>query len=705
MLYHILFVGILSNSILSSISFRFDASLFRPKSLVVRARVGVRNVPLAQSSLRLPNCIPLLHGNSISGYEKVGSHFTILRGVSEVTHIFPLHPGALSNDATGFVIKESTIGAFPVPMENSMVLINVRPTSSSSAWLYIWIVCHGVYSPLEKQKQEVFVRSLIKEFADNSRRALGVAHCRNRPTVSGLCNHATNPLFGTSMQPLMHPVPLNRPNPKKLLAITPNVREVSDTLVKSSHRTAAPFDVNMLFVVFGQFLDHDIVLTPTDHTSKDSTSQILNPTTGLSMNFARSATLQYSYSDCCEKPYSDKSVWEGPPFNRITSFIDGGTVYGSNHLRANVLRMFRDGEIDMKQNGDEMFLPLNHPEHLLFQLHNEPNNEDTTLFVAGDERSNENILLTAVHTLFSREHNRVCRLLHSWLVSKGKSGKELLKDDWMYLAARMIVTAEIQSVVYNDFLPLLLGKDALPPYKGYDPNVDARISTLHSSFAYRWGHSAVWESYNFKDRSGKRLRFQLRDLFFNPKLFVQIGVRGISDTMIVTSASDVDEQVIDSLRDVLFNPPGKHVLDLVSLNMHRARDLGIPGYLDLQKQFGTGSGLNNIKPDLRDRLVRAYGDTEKIDPFIGGLSEEKKNGSLLGPLFWEINRDQFLRLRDGDRFFYKNMKWPAIIKDMPLVKHIMSDKWLMKDVVLANSGMTESEFKGDISAFKTSSRA
>lgn len=673
-------------------------------ALVIHTRVGVQNVNLALASLRFPHCIPLLYGNSINGYREKDAGFEILHTATKLIHIVPVDPSTHDKNAVGYVIKGSSENAFPVPMDNTTVLVRIRPSSASSAWLHIWIVCRGSFPAESKKKQEVFVQSLIKEFADNARRVLGTAHCRAWPTVSGLCNNLRVSTLGTSVVTVTHINGNERPSTASMADMKPNVRQISNDIARSTESIPAPFETNMLFVAFGQFLDHDIVSTPVDHVSEQSRVPITDPSTGVQMGFLRAAHLKYQYSECCEKPYSDDDVWKGLPFNRITSFIDGGGVYGANHLRVNVLRAFREGQMDMRRAGGEMFLPFNHPKHLLFKLHNEPSNDDESLFVAGDERANENIFLLTVHTLFAREHNRVCALLKDWIKSQGGRGERLLKDEWLYNMARTIVMAEIQSVVYNDFLPLLLGKDALPQYKGYNANIDPRISTLHYGFAFRWGHSAVWENYIFKERSGKRRSHQLKNLFFNTKLFLRYGVDVIADTLLGTPASDVDERVIDSLRNFLFNPPGKQILDLTSFNMNRMRDLGIPGYLEVQKRLGTGNGLENIRPLLREKLLRAYGEAEKIDPFIGGLSETKKDGSLLGPLLWEINRDQFLRLRDGDRFFYKNLEWPSIIKGMPLINQIRSDQWMMKDILIANSEFKDSNFKKDISAFKTSSR-
>ena len=75
--------------------------------------------------------------------------------------------------------------------------------------------------------------------------------------------------------------------------------------------------------------------------------------------------------------------------NEITSWIDGSQVYGSTLAVAKKLRTFKDGKLKSSAGGK--FLP-----------------EENGLFLAGDERVNENIFLTSMHTLFMKEHNRKC---------------------------------------------------------------------------------------------------------------------------------------------------------------------------------------------------------------------------------------------------------------------------------------------------------
>ena len=89
----------------------------------------------------------------------------------------------------------------------------------------------------------------------------------------------------------------------------------------------------------------------------------------------------------------------------------------------------------------------------------------------------ENTGLTATHTLFAREHNRIVGLLPNTLTQQQK-----------FDIARRIVIAEQQYVTYNEFLPTM--GVALPKYTGYNPNVRTSLSDEFATVGYR-AHSQV----------------------------------------------------------------------------------------------------------------------------------------------------------------------------------------------------------------------
>src|SRR5262249_47470679 len=119
--------------------------------------------------------------------------------------------------------------------------------------------------------------------------------------------------------------------------------------------------------------------------------------------------------------------------------------------------------------------------------------------MSGDIRANENDDLMAIEILFVREHNRQAAIV--------QQQHPTWTDQQVYDAARQITIAEYQAIVFNEYLPSLLGDKAVTPYNGYNPNVNPGISNVFSEAAFRFGHSQLDDDIQFKNNDGTDFAF------------------------------------------------------------------------------------------------------------------------------------------------------------------------------------------------------
>jgi len=71
----------------------------------------------------------------------------------------------------------------------------------------------------------------------------------------------------------------------------------------------------------------------------------------------------------------------------------------------------------------------------------------------------------------------------------------------------------------------------------------------------------------------------LRDAFFHPEILVeQGGIAPFFRGMAIQKHQFVDPLIMDDLRNFLFGPPGYGGLDLLSINIQRARERGVTDY-------------------------------------------------------------------------------------------------------------------------------
>lgn len=122
--------------------------------------------------------------------------------------------------------------------------------------------------------------------------------------------------------------------------------------------------------------------------------------------------------------------------------------------------------------------------------------EKKACFLSGDSRTNQNGLLLTLQTVWMREHNRVA--------TKISELNPFWDDEKVFQEARRIATAKYQHIIYNEFLPILVGKQAAALYDiiplnqkyflNYDNNLYPVAINEFSTAAYRFGHTLVTES-------------------------------------------------------------------------------------------------------------------------------------------------------------------------------------------------------------------
>ncbi|NLV80061.1 MAG: hypothetical protein GXY65_12110, partial [Rhodococcus sp.] len=250
-------------------------------------------------------------------------------------------------------------------------------------------------------------------------------------------------------------------------------------------------------------------------------------------------------------------------------------------------------------------------------------------FITGDGRGNENIALSAVHTVFHAEHNRQIEAIQAWLDKpelaelkkayqglphewKGTKGKarawEILPgpegDDWSYeqrlfQAARFATEMQYQHLVFEEFARAIVPSiDAVVfNENSYNANLDPAITAEFAHVVYRFGHSMLTEEIA---RSGHGVGdVPLLEGFLNPAAFNddgrltgEQGAGAIINGVVRQPSSQIDEFVIDTLRNNLLGLP----LDLATINLLRGRDAGVPPLNSARRTFYTETADPTLRP-------------------------------------------------------------------------------------------------------------
>lgn len=516
--------------------------------------------------------------------------------------------------------------------------------------------------------------------------ALQHADCDPRSkyrSIDGSCNNVENPRWGSAMTAytrILFPQyfdgiqePRHIGQTKKSL---PNARLVSTSLSVPNDQS----DVTRTLAVmqWSQFIAHDLTQTPVRKMM--STGRAIS----CCRNDGKTLSPRYIHPDCSvinipdrDPVYSEHRVrcmnyvrslpvlrtdcTFGPveQMNQVTHFLDGSMIYGSTLEKSRELRSFDKGLLRVQSQNGREFLPIGDD----FSTYCKEN-----CYTSGDDRVNIQPQLAVIHTLWHREHNRIAKELANlnpdWL------------DETLYQEARRIVIAEIQHITYKEWLPILLGKRYTRAAgltvghnygRNYNSHEDPGISNEAATAAFRFVNSLMQGKLSMPDSSRQANRsIQLSEHFFKPRMIETDGAfDGLIRGLATQTSQKMDINLISDITSRLYVNNNDLGLDIVSLDIQRGRDHGLPGYNHYRKYCGLTEAkhfedfLDYIPTEMVKKLRAAYHHPNDVDLIIGGMAERPAEDGILGPTFRCIISEQFARTRSTDRYFYDSLAQPS----------------------------------------------
>uniref|UniRef100_A0A3Q3LBT3 Eosinophil peroxidase n=1 Tax=Mastacembelus armatus TaxID=205130 RepID=A0A3Q3LBT3_9TELE len=488
-------------------------------------------------------------------------------------------------------------------------------------------------------------------------------------SITGECNNRSDPRWGAAN------IPYSRWLPPEYEAVwgiprgwdpehtyhnvsLPPVRLVSqEVLFTHNDNISLDSTLSHLLVEWGQWIDHDMVLTPQSsstvsfRTGADCTHTCSRDAPCFPIQIPLSDP-RYGVQSCMPFFRSAPSCGAGilphrqrEQLNAITSFVDASMVYGSSTSLASALRNHSSPLGSMALNSQ-------HSDHDLAYMP----------FLPPGEAINH-LGMIALHTLFLREHNRLVKELH------------LLNPHWspdtLYQEARKIMGAIHQILTWEQYLPRVLGESAMslliPPYEGYDPEVDPSIANVFATAAFRFAHVTV-QPLVARLGPGYTTNSQHPHLPLHHSLFAswrvvqEGGIDPVLRGLLLSPAKlqTPGQMMVEELTERLFQAQGGMPLDLGALNLQRGRDHGLPGYSSWRRFCGLSvpnstSELAVILGNftLAHKFQLLYGTPQNIDLWVGAISEPALPGGRVGPLLSCLLARQFRALRDGDRFWWE----------------------------------------------------
>jgi hypothetical protein len=503
----------------------------------------------------------------------------------------------------------------------------------------------------------------------------GVSHFR---TADGSWNNLANPKEGAANTRFLRNVEFSATYPEtNHRLLTPNPREISLKLLSRPDGADGEPDMapvvflNLLAASWIQFMVHDWISH--GDVAPDSLITVPLPPGDPAIRRYNQTDLVFSTTqvdltrDAGKTPEPAATSY----INEVTHWWDGSQIYGSDQTTQNRMRSHQSGKMTLGPDG-------------LLQVDPSTDVEDAAFM------RNWWVGLSMLHTLFVREHNAICDMLHQaypdW------------DDNLLFNVARLINAAVMAKIHSVEWTPAILPNQTLETgmnsnwyglltyqwRKGKDRKTLAEINIGNPELGGIVGnpinkHDCVFgfseefvEVYRLHSLLPEMLQLQRRRTpGINNVPFSASRQRGSTHLTQTYAMSDLfysfGNQHPGAL--ILNNYPrfmqelsvsGNSFFDVGTVDILRARERGVPRYNEFRRQLR----LNPIRsfddltdnPEILKNLRSVYGGppdkVEDLDLLIGTLAEaERPTHFGFGETVFQIFIVSASRRLQADRFY------------------------------------------------------
>jgi hypothetical protein len=392
------------------------------------------------------------------------------------------------------------------------------------------------------------------------------------------------------------------------------------------------------YTYFGQFVDHDLTFDPTSTLGRAN----------------RPADL----------------------FDFRTPRFDLDSLYGAGPMAQPYLYDWSpDGRRGVK------LLVGHNPAGPEFAPEDLPRNDQGRALI-GDARNDENLIVSQLHLLFVRFHNKVV----DHLVGERRT----IGPRTLFQRAQQLVRWHYQWIVMHDWLPRIVGEDLAvvePEHFTWEPSAGPFMPVEFSAAAYRFGHSMVRDDYK-PNGDHASVPIAKSRVLYGPTLggfrrvpaSLQIDWRlfyYLDPGVFVQPSMRIDPSLTAQLAAL---PPDD--ASLAFLNLRRGAALGLPAGGDVAtalraRPLGEQELLDPLPASAGDAVRTVVVERTPLWYYVLCEALARENGRLLGPTGGRIVAEVMTGLLRADPHSYVNAETPWT----PVLDREREDRFTMADLV------------------------